>query len=160
MAEAVFANLAASNPLISKTDSSGTGAWHVGSDPDPRTQEVLQKHGITDYEHAARKVASEDFWKFDWILGMDSDNLADLKRVRQRAVKKHMEVEGKAEEGLAQLGMFGDFGNKDKKGRGEEVIDPYYGADDGFEIAFEQMGRFTKGFLEHLEGMQKDGKKS
>lgn len=31
-----------------------------------------------------------------------------------------------------------------------EVIDPYYGADDGFEIAFEQMERFGKGFLRAL----------
>lgn len=156
MAEAVFARLTSSNPLISKTDSCGTGAWHVGSDPDHRTQEVLQKHGITDYEHAARKVVPEDFWKFDWILGMDADNVADLKRVRQRAVKKHMEAEGKAKEGLAKLAMFGDFA---ERGMGEEVIDPYYGADDGFEIAYEQMGRFTKGFLQHLMSSQKDMEK-
>ncbi|KAF2093820.1 phosphotyrosine protein phosphatases I, partial [Rhizodiscina lignyota] len=150
MAEAVFAHMTASNPLISKTDSCGTGAYHAGSYPDPRTQAILQKNAITDYVHVARKVRPEDFIEFDWVMGMDSDNILDLQRVRQRATKL-MEKEGKGEEGLAKLCLFGDFGRKDKRGRGEEVIDPYYGADNGFDIAFEQMGRFTKGFLEYLE---------
>lgn len=157
MAEAVFSHLTSSNPLIGETDSCGTGAWHVGSSPDDRTMAVLRKHKITNYEHAARKVQMEDFFDFDWVLGMDTDNVDGLQRWRQRAVKKAME-EGRQAEGIARVGLFGDFGRLDKKGRGEEVIDPYYGDDDGFDIAYEQMGRFTKGFLEHLEKERKDGK--
>jgi low molecular weight phosphotyrosine protein phosphatase len=39
------------------------------------------------------------------------------------------------------------------KGRemGEEVQDPYYGADDGFKVAHEQSVKFSRCFLERLE---------
>lgn len=60
MAEGVFQHLTSRTPykgLVSKLDSCGTGAYHVGDDPDDRTLETLQKHGVTDYKHAARKVS-------------------------------------------------------------------------------------------------------
>lgn len=41
--------------------------------------------------------------------------------------------------------LFGEFGGKK---RAEEVDDPYYGGRDGFEIAYEQIVRFSKNFLE------------
>ena len=160
MAEAVFTHLTKSNPSISTIDSCGTGAWHVGCDPDPRTQEVLQKNGITDYVHTGRKIRPDDFLEFDWVMGMDSENIMDLQRVRQRAKVKLMEKEGNSEEGLAKLCLFGDFGRKDKRGRGEEVVDPYYGVDDGFDTAYEQMVRFTQGFLEHLDSLRKEDEKT
>lgn len=32
------------------------GAYHVGDSPDDRTMSTLEDNGITDYNHAARKV--------------------------------------------------------------------------------------------------------
>lgn len=145
MAEGVFRHLTDSNPLIAEIDSAGTAAYHIGSSPDSRTMKVLQKNDVTGYKHQARKVSSEDFSTFDWIFAMDSDNLDDLKSMRNRAKSK----KGKASAGEtgAKVMLFGDFGGR----KGEEVIDPYYGADNGFDVAYEQMGRFTAGFLKHLE---------
>lgn len=142
MAEAVFANRTKSHPLISRVDSCGTGAYHVGSDPDPRTQEVIEKHGITDYRHAARKVKPEDFMEFDYVFGMDNENVYNLERVRERAAKKRMDQEGRGpnEPGLAEVRLWGEFGGKKgRKGAGEEVQDPYYGADDGFEVLYDTL---------------------
>jgi len=102
---------------------------------------------VTKYRHAARKVAAEDFETFDWIFAMDSDNLDDLHSMRDRAKRKRAKNgahEGQKEGG--KIALFGDWGGR----KGEEVIDPYYGADDGFAIAYEQMVRFTDGFLKHL----------
>lgn len=59
MAEGVFQSITSKPPyqgLVNKLDSCGTGAYHVGDDPDDRTMETLAKHGVTDYGHAARKV--------------------------------------------------------------------------------------------------------
>lgn len=59
MAEGVFQSVTKKPPykdLIRKVDSCGTGAYHVGDEPDERTMETLKQHGITDYDHAARKV--------------------------------------------------------------------------------------------------------
>ncbi|KAI9783874.1 MAG: hypothetical protein M1835_003699 [Candelina submexicana] len=164
MAEAVFSSLINSTSPSSKdptlvSDSAGTAAYHEGDPPDPRTLRVLKQNGITRYMHEARKVREEDFWRFDWILGMDNDNVEDLLFLRKKVLAKKMrkgnprrEEDGSnGEDGdergrAAEVRLFGDFGG----GKGEEVVDPYYGGGEGFGIAFEQMGRFGRGFLKFL----------
>lgn len=154
MAEGVFESLVSSAPastssLISRIDSCGTGAYHVGSSPDPRTTATLKAHGITRYRHQARKVQPGDFEEFDYILAMDDGNLEDLNDLR-RPVYNNKKNSG-GEQG-AKVMLFGEFGGKMRRGgRGEEVQDPYYGADDGFETAYEQAVRFSTVFLERLE---------
>jgi len=118
--------------LIKEVDSCGTGAYHTGSSPDSRTMSTLEDNGITDYNHAARKIHQSDFHKFDYIFAMDRDNLRDLQRIHQR-------VGGKS-----KVMLFGEYAGKKKA---EEVDDPYYGGRDGFEIAYEQNTRFSKNFL-------------
>ncbi|KAJ8108684.1 hypothetical protein OPT61_g8005 [Boeremia exigua] len=151
MAEGVFQSLAASSPaapLISTIDSCGTGAYHVGDSPDSRTMSTLRANGITTYRHAARKFAPRtDFDKFDYILAMDDSNLEDLEELRRRAVKSRG-----GEEGVGKVLLFGEFGGKGRRGSGaEEIQDPYYGGDEGFQRAYEQAVRFSGVFLERLE---------
>ncbi len=143
MAEAVFRSLTASDPRLGEIDSAGTGAYHEGDGPDPRTMRTLEDNGIVDYDHAARKVQASDFSTFDYILAMDRDNMHDLRRSRGRAVKKNTWAVGE-EKGKVML--FGDFGGK----KGEQVVDPYYGASNGFGIAHEQMVRFSQGFISQV----------
>ena len=148
MAEGVFQSLTKPSdkphhPQIADIDSAGTAAYHVGSDPDPRTVSTLRANGIDSYQHKARKFAPGDFTRFDYVFAMDNSNMEDLKAIRDRLLKS-----GKNENELAKLMIWGDFGGR---GKGEEVVDPYYGGSEGFDIAFEQMGRFTRGFLSHLE---------
>lgn len=142
MAEAVFRSLTSGNSRISYVDSAGTGAYHTGDSPDPRTLSTLEDNGIVDYDHAARKIQSADFTKFNYILAMDRDNLRDLQRMRQRVERTNGDKQ------LGKLMLFGDFGGR----TGETVVDPYYGADDGFDIAYEQMVRFSEGFQREVLG--------
>lgn len=149
MAEAVFQHKLLeenhpSNFHVSRIDSAGTGAYHEKSPPDQRTMQVLRRHGIRSYMHSARKVKSADFTRFDYIVGMDSENVEDLQELRQKVAQRK-----KSEEGLAKIVLFGRFGGLSEQ---EEVVDPYYGDNNGFDVAFEQMKRFSAGFLEHLEG--------
>lgn len=153
MAEGVFQSLVASSPtstqqLVSTIDSCGTGAYHVGDSPDPRTMATLKQKGITNYKHSARKFApATDFEKFDYILAMDDSNLQDLVDLRKRTTKKKGD-----DEGFGKVMLFGEFGGKTRRGgRGEEIQDPYYGANDGFTVAYEQAVKFSKVFLEQLE---------
>ncbi|KAF1931183.1 phosphotyrosine protein phosphatases I, partial [Didymella exigua CBS 183.55] len=149
MAEGVFQSLVASSPppissLITHVDSCGTGAYHVGDSPDSRTMATLKSHGITTYRHAARKFHPSDFETFDYILAMDDSNLEDLKDLKKRVVGKKG-----SEDGSGRVMLFGEFGGKTRRGgRGEEVQDPYYGSNDGFETAYEQAVRFSRVFLE------------
>lgn len=78
---------------------------------------------------------------------MDADNLEDLQAMRKRIAQKK-----KTDDGLGRVMLFGSFGGK---GKDEEVIDPYYGADNGFDIAYEQMQRFSVGFLTELQKQRK-----
>ncbi|KAK1634007.1 phosphotyrosine protein phosphatase [Colletotrichum phormii] len=140
MAEGVFRNFAQKpqyKGLISKVDSCGTAAYHVGDPPDDRTMATLEDHGITDYYHDGRKVSPSDFNKFDYIFAMDRSNLRDLQNLQQRG---HTDSK-------AQVMLFGEFSGGP---RSEVVNDPYYGGDEGFAKAYEQCTRFSTNFLKHV----------
>ena len=130
-----------SQTLITHIDSAGTGAYHTGSPPDLRTLDVLARHGITDYDHGARKVTLADFEDFDYIFAMDASNLRDLLRMQRRVDST------KGHKSKAKVMLFGEFGGKRKA---EQVGDPYYGEDDGFEEVYEQVMRMSKTFLQIL----------
>ena len=142
MAEAVFTSLTDGDSRIGTIDSAGTGAYHAGDSPDPRTMDTLRNNNIKDYDHDARKVTTSDFTDFDYILAMDENNLEDLEHARNRVLKKDPALESQ----MGQILLFGDYGGR----KGEQVIDPYYGARNGFSVAYEQMTRFTKGFVEQV----------
>lgn len=152
MAEAVFRDYVAhpSHPLIRTIDSAGTAAYHTGSSPDHRTMKTLKANSVHGYKHQARKVSPEDFETFDWIFAMDSDNLEDLESMRDRTRKKKGLSREVKDGEKGHVALFGDFGGR----KGEEVVDPYYGADNGFDVAYEQMVRFSKGFMRVFEGRE------
>lgn len=81
MAEGIFQRLVLEAGLAAsiETDSAGTGAWHIGSPPHPRTAALLNSKGITGYQHRARQIQRDDFRIFDYILTMDDENLADVR---------------------------------------------------------------------------------
>jgi len=143
MAEGVFRSLTKAHPHIGEVDSAGTSAYHTLNPPDYRTMATLEKYGITDYDHGARQVLGEDFHAFDYIFAMDAYNLRDLHRLQRR-------VDGRGGKSKARLMLFGEFAGANKA---EEVIDPYYGADSGFDTVYEQVMRFSRNFLrEVVEG--------
>ena len=157
MAEGVFRHktkyeLPGANPQIKRIDSCGTGAYHVGDAPDKRTMSVLSDHGISSdfYMHAARKFQTSDFKDFDYIFAMDEENKDYLDRARRQLIKKG----GLSDQQAGKVMLFGVWGGKGD----EEVDDPYYGGNEGFSIAYEQMERFSDGFLKTLESNMSDSK--
>lgn len=140
MAEGVFRSLGKGNPRLGEIDSCGTGAYHTLDPPDYRTMATLEKHGITDYEHGARQVTLKDFDNFDYIFAMDAANLRDLLRLQKRAKNNK-----------ARVMLFGEYGGG---GRAEEVQDPYYGGEAGFDTAYEQVRRFSNNFLAEVVDKQ------
>jgi protein-tyrosine phosphatase len=121
LAEGVFAAVAeaAGRGGEFALDSAGTGAWHVGSQPDRRSVEVAARHGIDITAQRARKIANDDFSRFDLILAMDRSNLADL-RARAPA------------DGSGRVHLFLGYAG----GIERDVPDPYYGGADGFENVY------------------------
>ena len=60
-------------------DSAGTGNWHVGEAPHSGTRKRLAREGISTEGIFARQITKEDITEFDYIIGMDSDNLKNIR---------------------------------------------------------------------------------
>lgn len=117
-----------------ETDSAGTGNWHAGDPPDPRARAVAARHGCDISDLRARQVRAEDFHRFDHIIAMDTDNLADLRRLDPG-------------DGKAVLSLMLDHA----PGReGRSVADPYYGGTDGFETTWRDVSAAAEGLLGKL----------
>lgn len=116
-------------------DSAGTGAYHVGESPDPRTCEAAARRGI-EIEHAARQFTRADLERFDLVLAMDGDNL----RILQRLLGARTSPE------LHLLRSFDPTAPA-----GAEVPDPYYGGVRGFDEVIDQCERACAGLLAYVQ---------
>ncbi|KRA00413.1 protein tyrosine phosphatase [Mesorhizobium sp. Root157] len=121
LAEGVFAAVLAEKGLSDRfqLDSAGTGGWHVGSAPDPRSIAIAASHDIDISRQKARKVTVDDFSRFDLVLGMDSSNVEDLRQLAPAT-------------GRDRIHLFLEFA----EGWPRDVPDPYYGGDDGFGAVY------------------------
>lgn len=61
-------------------DSAGTGNWHVGQLPDSRMRGAGSRRGYT-FDHRCRQLTDRDFYDFDLIIGMDDDNMRNIRRL-------------------------------------------------------------------------------
>jgi protein-tyrosine phosphatase len=99
-------------------DSAGTGGWHVGELPDPRTRAAAARRGI-ELDHRGRQFRRDDFARFDLILAMDAANHRALLSMAPDADAK------------AKVRLLRSYDPAAPEGA--EVPDPYYGGGDGFE---------------------------
>ncbi|MDA7966656.1 low molecular weight protein-tyrosine-phosphatase [Ruegeria sp.] len=65
-----------------ETDSAGTSDWHIGAPPYGPMQEAAQARGLDLSDLRARQFRAEDFDRFDLIIGMDANNIADIEVLR------------------------------------------------------------------------------
>ena len=134
LAEAAFAAEAKRIGLEVEIDSAGTGDWHVGRPPDPRAIAVALRNGTDIAALRARRVGPEDFNRFDHIVALDRQNLADLTRKRPP-------------DGTAAVSLLLDH----VEGRsGQAVADPYYGQDTHFDQAWTDVVAGAQGLARHL----------
>ncbi len=120
LAELALRNEAARCGLDVTVDSAGTGNWHVGDPPDPRTIAVAARNDSDASMLRARQVGPADFARFDWIVAMDRQNLSDLEGIAPPATG-----------GRLRLAL--DFVD----GRlGQSVADPYHGDAADFDVCW------------------------
>ncbi len=81
MAEAIFQNIVAEAGLDDQisVDSAGTGSWHLGEPAHRGTRRVLEQQGIA-YAGRARQVTRADMDPAHYIIAMDQENVAELRR--------------------------------------------------------------------------------
>jgi protein-tyrosine phosphatase len=117
-----------------EVDSAGTGNWHVGSPPDRRAQATALRNGIDISGYQARQVTGADFTRFSHIFALDSDNLRDLRRLTPSGA-------------TARLCLLMDM-VPGRKGQG--VRDPYYGADEGFDVTWSDVSAAAQALVDHF----------
>ncbi len=115
-------------------DSAGTGDWHIGKAPDPRSAAAALARGYALDHLRARQVAPADFDRFDYVLAMDRQNLADLEAMRPVSFAGELDL----------------FLRYDPEAELEEVPDPYYGGEQGFQHVLDLIERASAGLLNHL----------
>lgn len=103
-------------------DSAGTGSWHAGELPDPRSMEVAKKNGIDISDQSARQFVTRDFDDFDMIYAMDANNFREI-----LAMANSEEEKAKVKMILNEV-----YPNENRR-----VPDPYYGGPSGFDDVFE-----------------------
>ncbi len=63
-------------------DSAGTSGWHIGDPPYGPMQKAARARDIDLSDLRARQFVAADFDRFDLIIGMDAQNLADIEALR------------------------------------------------------------------------------
>jgi len=116
-----------------RVDSAGTANYHVGEPPDRRTVAAARRRGYELSSLRARQVTAADFGNFDYVLAMDRANLAELGRI--------------ARSSAAHLGLFLEFAPDCGS---DEVPDPYYGGQEGFERVLDLCEAGARGLLAEL----------
>ena len=113
-------------------DSAGTHAYHIGNPPDSRSRETARKYGIDLSNQRARKVHESDFYYYDHIIAMDTDNIEILKSICPT-------------DSLSQIKLLLDY----LPGVGfRSVLDPYF--EGKFDEVFEMVYEACTSFLESL----------
>jgi protein-tyrosine phosphatase len=135
LAEAAFRAEAARLGLDVLADSAGTGGWHAGEPPDPRAIAAARRNGVDIAHLRARKVTRDDFSRFDHVVALDEENLADLIALRPPG-------------GRARVSLLLDH----VAGReGTGVADPYYGGDSHFDAAWRDVVSGARGLAAALD---------
>ncbi len=114
-------------------DSAGTIGYHTGNPPDKRAQAAGEQRGYSFAGIYSRQVSAEDFAKFDLILAADNDNLADL-QAQCTSQYQH------------KLKLFMNYGSAGR----DEIPDPYYGGEQGFELVLDMIEDAAENVLRSL----------
>lgn len=136
LAEGLFLKLIKDSNLESKIscDSAGTAGYHIGELADSRTRKNAESHGIK-LIHKARQFKANDFNEFDYIIAMDESNLNNISYMATTSSKAK----------VFKMRYFDyDFQN-------EDVPDPYYQNEQGFENVFKILEKSTINFIDYLK---------
>ncbi|WP_291861616.1 low molecular weight protein-tyrosine-phosphatase [Marinilabilia sp.] len=136
-AEAVFKGYIEKEGLNDKffIDSAGITDYHAGAPADARMQRHAIKRGY-NLDSISRPVnPATDFREFDMIIGMDNQNMRDLEQLAAGTGA------------VTKIFKMTDFCSNCPH---DEVPDPYYGGNDGFELVLDLLESACGGLLNFL----------
>lgn len=116
-------------------DSAAIGPWHIGELPDSRMRRCGAGHGYT-FNSRARQLTSEDFGRFDLIIGMDHENI--------RAIK----AKARNHDDEQKIRLMADYLRHHPNH--STIPDPYYGGERDFELVIELLEDACEALAEEL----------
>ncbi len=116
-----------------QVDSAGTHSYHIGSRPDSRSQATARQRGLDLSGLSARRFVSQDFAGFDYLLGMDNANIADMHAIKPK-------------DATARPQLMLEYS---KQYSAVEVPDPYF-SNEGFDLVFNMIDDAAHGLLQHI----------
>lgn len=134
-AEAALRRAAAGAGVDLEVESAGTGRYHLGEPPHPKSAAAGAAAGL-DVTGRARQVTLDDLDRFDLILAMDRSNMADLLALARTDAQR------------SKIRLFRDF---DPQADGTDVPDPYYGTDDDYRDMIAIILPAADGVIRHLQ---------
>jgi len=129
LAEGIMRHLVKEQHLDWEIASAGTGAWHVGKAPDPRSIAVAKKNGYDISAQRGRHFTASLFEAYDLIFVMDKNNYKEVTKLA-----KNEKQRDKVSYFLADYG---------------EVLDPYH-HDHLFEPVFDEIEARCKRLIKQL----------
>lgn len=137
MAEAVLRDMLDKAGLAKRVavDSAGTIDAHRGTPPDPRGVQRATLRGYSLAGQKSRPLRTDDFSRFDMLLGMDHDNLSVL---RERCPPECQSSVGLLLDFAPALGT-------------QEVPDPYYASAEAFDHALDLIEPACEGLLQEIQ---------
>ena len=116
-----------------QVDSAATSSEELGNPVYPPMRRVLSEHGLSCAGKTARKLRRSDYDAYDYLIGMDEENLWNMRRLF------HGDAEGKLHSLMEYTAHPEDT-----------IADPWYTRD--FERAYQDIEEACRGLLEALTG--------
>lgn len=118
-------------------DSAGTGDYHVGHGPDPRSVSVASQNQMDITSQRGRQFSVQDFDEFDKIYVMDMSNYHNvLSLARNESDRKKVDL----------------ILNEVFPGENVEVPDPHQGDDNGFTRVHKMLDEACEIIAEKYKG--------
>lgn len=133
MAEFVFRDLAEKHGLEVEVASAATSSWEHGNPVHNGTQRELAKHGLKTNGKTSRQINQDDFYYYDYIIGMDLENVRDLRQIQPKN----------------SSAIVTNFLKNVEEHENDSVPDPYYTGD--FEETYRLVKMGSLGWIEKLE---------
>lgn len=136
MAEGILQKLADENGLGWTVHSAGTNGIHTGEPPHKSSQKVCKENGIDITGQRSMDFEAKHFDEYDRIYVFAADVMRDVKTIAGDQFDKS---------------KIDFFLNELYPGKDMNVIDPWYGGEDGYYDVFEQIHKCCEAILENFE---------
>jgi len=130
IAQGIAEKIVKEEGLKLEIDSAGLSGYHEGEPPCQNSQLIAKNFSVNISKQKSRPLTNEDIENYDYIVGMDYQNMSAL---RLRGVKKPFKL--------------GDFGLE-----GLDIPDPYlYPKFEGFKKIYDMINICVKNFISEIK---------